>query len=87
MRIPMSGLDRYTKNNLSFLRSKIRELHLVHRVSLQALLEHLCVVAAHSANNGMTVKVLSFQFCEYILGHDAAFTGDIDLKACCLDFL
>jgi hypothetical protein len=54
----MSRIDKYTKNNFSLLRSKIRELHPVHRASLEALLRHLLHVASHS-DNGMTVKELS----------------------------
>lgn len=83
----MSRIVRHTKNNLSLLRSKIRELHSVNRASLATLLEHLYFVAAHSANNGMTVKALSSHLCEYVLGHDAALSGDIDLKARFIDLL
>jgi hypothetical protein len=48
MHILMSRIDEYTKNNFSLLRSKIRELHPVHRASLEALLRHLLRVASHS---------------------------------------
>ncbi|KAH9032135.1 hypothetical protein EDB85DRAFT_2145695 [Lactarius pseudohatsudake] len=53
---------RYTENDCSVLRSKIRELHPVHRASLEALLRHLLRVASHSDVSAMTVKALATQF-------------------------
>ncbi|KAH9165417.1 Rho GTPase activation protein [Lactarius sanguifluus] len=50
------------RNDCSVLRSKIRELHPVHKASLEALLRHLLRVASHSDINTMTVKALATQF-------------------------
>ena len=91
MHIIMSRIDKYTKDNFSLLRSKIRELHPVHRASLKALLRHLLKVASHSDKNRMTVKELSFQFCHRVLGGEVR-CGDGDylnqyLKARCIDVL
>jgi hypothetical protein len=55
----MSCIARDTENNFTLLRSKIRELHLVHRASLGALLRHLLHVASHSDKNAMTVEKLA----------------------------
>ncbi|KAN0140320.1 hypothetical protein V8E53_002216 [Lactarius tabidus] len=49
---------------------KIRELHPVHRASLDALLRHLLHVASHS-DNRMTVEELSSIFRRSIFGYDA----------------
>ncbi|KAH9037706.1 RhoGAP domain-containing protein [Lactarius hengduanensis] len=54
---------RYTENDCSVLRSRIRELHPVHRASLEVLLRHLLRVASHSDSNAMTVEALAGQFC------------------------
>ncbi|KAN0140322.1 hypothetical protein V8E53_002218 [Lactarius tabidus] len=78
--------DEYAKNNFSLLRSKILEQDPVHRASLEALLRHLLHVASHSDKNGMTVKTLSSQFCQYILGTDPVFQG-IHVKAPVLEDL
>ena len=85
MHILMSRIVRYTGNNLSLLRSKIRELHPVHRASLKVLLIHLLRLASHSDAHGMTMNALSLQLYKYVLGYDTAFPGDIDLKARRLD--
>ncbi|KAI9456984.1 hypothetical protein BJY52DRAFT_526951 [Lactarius psammicola] len=53
---------RYIKNDFSMLRSKIRELHPVHRASLGALLRHLLRVASRSNKNAMTVEALASHF-------------------------
>ncbi|KAN0140324.1 hypothetical protein V8E53_002220 [Lactarius tabidus] len=57
---------KYTKDNFSLLRSKIRELQPVHRASLGALLRHLSHVASHS-DNKLTVKALSISLCYDVL--------------------
>jgi hypothetical protein len=82
----MSCIDKYTKNNFSLIRSKIRELHPVHRASLEALLRHLLRVSFHSDKNGMTVKELSVRFCHYVLGGYEVLGGGINLKVSCIDF-
>ncbi|KAH8989386.1 hypothetical protein EDB86DRAFT_3081124 [Lactarius hatsudake] len=53
---------RYTENDFSLWRSKIRELHPVHRASLGALLRHLLRVSSHSDKNAMTVEALAARF-------------------------
>ncbi|KAH8986374.1 Rho GTPase activation protein [Lactarius akahatsu] len=53
----------YTENDCSVLRSRIRELHPVHRASLGFLLRHLLRVSSHSDSNAMTVGALAGQFC------------------------
>jgi hypothetical protein len=35
----------------------------------------------------MTVNTLSSQLCKYVLGYDTTLTGDIDMKARCVDLL
>ncbi|KAH9030232.1 hypothetical protein EDB83DRAFT_2554982 [Lactarius deliciosus] len=62
---------RYAEHDLSLLRSKIRELHPVHRAALEAVLLHLLRVASHSAQNAMTVEALAAQFCYTILRGNA----------------
>ena len=81
----MSRIDYYTKNNFSFLRSKIRELHPVHRASLEALLRHLLNVTSHSDKNEMTVKTLSSHPCGYVLGLDTVTADGINMKARYID--
>ena len=81
MHIIMSRIDKYTKDNFSLLRSKIRELHPVHRASLKALLRHLLKVASHSDKNGMTVETLSSHLCGYILGFNTVTADGIHVKA------
>lgn len=81
MYILMSRIDEHTKSHFSLLRSKIRDLHPVHRASLEAFLRHLFRVADNSYQNGMTVKVLSSQLCGHVLGFDTVVTGGIHVKA------
>ncbi|KAH8986370.1 hypothetical protein EDB92DRAFT_1949284 [Lactarius akahatsu] len=66
---------RYTENDYSVLRSKIRELHPVHKASLGAVLRHLFLVASHSDKNAMSVKALAGQFCYTILRGNAVLEG------------
>ncbi|KAH9029686.1 hypothetical protein EDB85DRAFT_2147170 [Lactarius pseudohatsudake] len=65
----------YTENDCFVLRSKICELHPVHRASLEALLRHLLRVSSHSDENAMTVKALAGQFCYTILRGNAVLEG------------
>ena len=58
----------------------------MHRDSLEALLCHLLNVASHSDKNRMTVKELSCQFCDRVLGYDVTEDGNY-LKARCIDLL
>ena len=83
----MSCVDEYTKNNFSLIRSKIHELHPVHRASLEILLRHLLRILRHSDKNGVTVEELSTRFCHYVLGGYGFWDRDINLKVRCIDLL
>ena len=85
--ICVARIVKYTKNKFSLLKSKIRELHPVHRAALEALLQHLLRVSSHSDKNGLSVKILSSQFCKYILGFDSVFEGGVYVKARCINLL
>ena len=85
--ILMSSIDEYTKINFSLIRSKIRDLHPVHRASLEILLRHLLRVLCHSDKNGITIDKLSTRFCHYVLGGYGFYERDINLKVRCLDLL
>ncbi|KAH9029690.1 hypothetical protein EDB85DRAFT_1509827 [Lactarius pseudohatsudake] len=71
---------RYTENDYSVLRSKIRELHPVHRASLEAVLRHLFLVSSHSDKNAMSVKALAGQFCYTILRGNTVSEGGVHVK-------
>ncbi|KAH9037697.1 hypothetical protein EDB84DRAFT_1560529 [Lactarius hengduanensis] len=66
---------RYTENDCSVLRSRIRELHPVHRASLEAVLQHLLLVASRSEKNAMNVKALAAQFCYTVFRGNAVLEG------------
>ncbi|KAH8986365.1 hypothetical protein EDB92DRAFT_1949279 [Lactarius akahatsu] len=66
---------RYTENGCSVLRSRIRELHSVHKASLEAVLQHLLLVAFHSDKNAMNVKALAAQFCYTVFRGNAVLEG------------
>ncbi|KAH9037701.1 hypothetical protein EDB84DRAFT_1128646 [Lactarius hengduanensis] len=70
----------YTENDCFVLRSKICELHPVHRASLEALLRHLLRVSSHSDENAMSVKALAGQFCYTILRGNAVLEGGVHAK-------
>ncbi|KAH9038034.1 Rho GTPase activation protein [Lactarius deliciosus] len=70
----------YTENDYSVLRSKIRELHPVHRASLETVLRHLFLVASHSDKNAMSVKALAGQFCYTILRGNTVSEGGVHVK-------
>ncbi|KAF8269723.1 Rho GTPase activation protein [Lactarius quietus] len=72
---------RYTENDCFVLRSKIRELHPIHRASLEVLLRHLRCVASRSDRNTMTTEALAAQFCYTILRGNAVLEGDVHIKA------
>ncbi|KAH9051871.1 hypothetical protein EDB87DRAFT_1693352 [Lactarius vividus] len=78
---------RYTENDCSVLRSRIRELHPIHRASLQAVLQHLLHVASHSDKNAMDVKGLAVQFCYPVFRGNAVLEGGIHAKARYIDLL
>ena len=77
----MSCIARYTENDFSLLRSRIRELHPVHRASLGALLRHLLRVASHSDENEMTVEVLAIWFHLPVLRGTQVSRDGVDVKA------
>ncbi len=83
--IPMWRIARWIESNFSLLRSKIRELHPVHRASLQTLLRHLFIVSTHSDKNGMTVKELSNVFCMSVVRGDKYLEDGVSMKACCVN--
>ena len=85
----MSHTDKFTEDNFSLLRSKIRKLHPVHRASLEVLLQHLLHVSSHSDKNGMSVKELSTRFGYYLLGGSEVCesSSDLDLKVRCIALL
>jgi RhoGAP domain len=69
-----SGADDIA--NISLLRSKIRELPTVHRVSLRALVKHLSCVASRARKNKMDVKSLAAAFGLVVFGEDEVPRGD-----------
>ncbi|KAH8994650.1 hypothetical protein EDB83DRAFT_2559309, partial [Lactarius deliciosus] len=71
---------RYAENDHSMLRSKIHELHPVHKASLEAVLRHLLLVSSHSDKNAMTVEALAAQFCYTVLRGNAVLEGSIHAK-------
>ena len=75
----------YTENDCSLLRSKIHELHPVHRESLGALLRHLSRVASHSDMNAMTVEVLATRFRYTVLRGNEVSQDGVDMKVRCID--
>ena len=83
----MTRIARYTENNFSLLRSKIRDLAAVHRASLEALLRHLLLVASHSDRNAMTVSALAAQFSSALLRGNESIEEDVHAKARCNDLL
>jgi hypothetical protein len=85
--ILMPCIDEYNNKNLSLLRTKIRELHPVHRASLRALLRHLFLVASHSDNNAATVKFLSCLFYGHVLGFYLVYEGGKEVKVRYIDSL
>jgi len=83
----MSRIARYAENDFSLLRSKIRELHPVHRASLGALLRHLLRVASRSDKNAMTVNAFAAQFRYGVFRGNAVSQNGVRVKARCIDLL
>ncbi|SRR6266702_1573190 len=83
----MSHIARYTENNFSLLRSKIRELPAVHRTSLGVLCLHLSRVASHSDENAMTANALAFRFGFCVFSGCTIFPSGVRVKARCISFL
>ena len=83
----MSLPASYTENDCSLFRSKICELHPVHRASLGALLLHLLCLSSHSDTNLMTVEALATQFCYAVLRGGAVVQDGVHVKARRIDLL
>jgi len=66
-----------TANGFVVLRSKIRRLPGVHRISLKALVEHLSRVASRSDKNKMDAKNLAIVFSPVLFGEDEVPQGDL----------
>ena len=73
------------ENDFSLLRTKIRELHPVHKASLGALLRHLFRVSSHSDTNAMTVEELAAKFRYAVLRGNEVLQGGIHIKVRCID--
>ena len=82
----MSHTAGNTEINFSLLRSKIRELHPVHRSSLEALLRHFSRVASYSDTNGVTVNAFTSRF-SYAFLRGNVLQGCVYIKARCVDLL
>jgi len=78
---------QYTENDFSLLRSKIRELHPIHRASLSALMRHLLRVASHSDKNSMTVKVLADNFDHTVLRGKSVSQDGVHVKSLVMEDL
>jgi hypothetical protein len=82
----MSHIAICTETDLSLLRSRIRELHPVHRASLEALLMHLFRVASHLDKNEMTVGALATEFRNSVL-RGSNVKDSVKAKARCINSL
>ncbi|KAH8989380.1 Rho GTPase activation protein [Lactarius hatsudake] len=78
---------RYAESGFSPLQSRIRELPLVQRASLEALLRHLLHVSSHSGNNGMTVKSLASNFRRAVLRGNEILQDGVSVKVLVLEDL
>jgi hypothetical protein len=76
----MSCIANYAENEFSLLRTKIRELHPVHRASLGALLRHLLLVSSHSDKNVMTVEELAVKFRYAVFRGNEVLQGGVHIK-------
>ena len=83
--ILISCIAKYAENDFSLLRTKIRELHPVHRASLGALLRHLLRVASHSDKNAMTVEELAAKFRYIVLRGNEIIIEGVHIKVHCVD--
>ncbi|KAH9021328.1 hypothetical protein EDB84DRAFT_1580899 [Lactarius hengduanensis] len=68
---------RYAENDFSLLRSKIRELPEVHRITLGALCLHLARVASRSDKSAMTANALALTFGYYVFSGCTIFPGGV----------
>jgi hypothetical protein len=84
--ILISFIAKYTENDFSLLRTKIRELHPVNRASLGALLRHLSRVSFHSDTNAMTVEELAVTFRYAILRGNEVLQDGVHIKVHCVEF-
>ncbi|KAN0140294.1 hypothetical protein V8E53_002190 [Lactarius tabidus] len=78
---------KYPENDFSLLRTKIGELHPIHRASLGALLRHLLRVASYSDKNTMTVEELAARFYYAVLLRNDVWRDGVDIKGLVLEDL
>ncbi|KAH8986341.1 hypothetical protein EDB92DRAFT_2116474 [Lactarius akahatsu] len=78
---------RYTANDFSILRSKIRKLHPVQRASLGAFMRHLLRVAAHSDKNAMTIRALATLFRYHVLRGNEVLQDGVYVKTLVMEDL
>ncbi|KAN0140287.1 hypothetical protein V8E53_002183 [Lactarius tabidus] len=78
---------KYPENDFSLLRTKIRELHPVHRASLGALLRHLLCVASYSDMNAITVEDLAARFRDSVLRGNDVLQDGVRIKGLVLEDL
>ncbi|KAF8265574.1 hypothetical protein EI94DRAFT_314240 [Lactarius quietus] len=78
--------NKFTENDFSLLRSKIRQLPPVHKASLGALLRHLFRVASHSDKNSMTVVALAARLRYTVLGGNQVVENGVHVDACSIDY-
>ncbi|KAI9430914.1 hypothetical protein H4582DRAFT_2103458 [Lactarius indigo] len=78
---------RYTTNDFSLLRSKIRKLHPVQRASLGAFMRHLFLVASHSDKNAMTVRALATLFRYHVLRGNEVLQDGVYVKTLVMEDL
>jgi hypothetical protein len=71
----------YTENDCSVLRSKICELTLFHKSTLEVILQHLLRVVSRSDKNTMTLEALAARFCYTIFRGNAVLEGGVHVKA------
>jgi hypothetical protein len=81
----MECIARYIENDFALLRSKIGELHPVHRASLGALLRHLLRVASHSDQNSMPVEALAAHFRYVVFRGNEVLEDGVHVKVRCDD--
>ena len=81
----ISRIAKYIDNDFSLLRTKICELHPVHRASLGALLRHFLRVASHSDINGMTVEKTAARFWYAVLRGNEVLQDGVHVKVHCVD--
>lgn len=80
-------IARNTEDDFSLLRSKLLELHPVHKATLGALLRHFSRVTSHRDKNAMSIKALAERFSYAILRGNQVMQGGFYVKVRCIDLL